>query len=405
MKKLMLLALLVLPLTGYAEGTRGGGNFSIPLFWEKVEKNIIPELKSLKENGSKYLSKKDIDKLIGLMNKKKTKVVETNEVLTIKVKGKKVPVDALNYPGRNFIELYKPTWNSRTQAEYSIDYLILHEFMGLAGLTDIDSEISVKVFPPSREPLDFSSDTIICNGKANYIKFDDQNWHIRSPNRKYIEIKLSDGESINKNPKCGLEDTSTGECIKYVGDYKVKKAKGRIELDFDKDTKADKDYFIEVSANLRSSYYNFGYGGARNRLFNNDPQLYVSFKLKYFDKEKGRNVTAANIIDSSDLRLNSLSKQHDVAGDIPVPVFEDALESNGFELGLAPYNGEMAGLYSNYNIAGYLQSIAEGSGAANVDKYVVETVFNGYSVQKDAKYSALPYLAFATCSLKKAKQN
>jgi hypothetical protein len=386
----------------------GGGNFSIPMIWNQIEVSIAPSLKRLKATGSEQLSPEDIDALLALMSEKVTTIVETNETLTVVLNGKEEPVDAKNFPDNKLIKLFKPTWTHMVHNGFSIAYLILHEFMGLARIPDRDSKVSRKIFPPEKEPLDFDSTQVVCEANIKYVKFNSQRWYVRDPESHRITIPLSKEHFKSGSPKCVINSSDGKECLRYAGDYRVKTGRGTLQLAFDEDTGASRNYSVTFKIHLISDYFGFGWGAAADVLDIRNPHLSVVFDVTSSGESlAGKTLSQVSMETSERTRWGKLSLGV-VESQFPLSIFNEVIESNDYMLGIHPFDGELTHMYHSYNIAGFLEEVIKDAGfqatkedLANRNKYVAENVFRGYEIMRDRnyEYEGLPFRIYAGCRL------
>jgi hypothetical protein len=391
----------------------GGGNFTIPVFWQRVEEGLVPALHKYKTGERKLLGHQQIDKLLSLMKREIVKVELTNEQLFLERDSKKIPVDALNYPSKKLIQLHKPIWQSKIDQGFSIDHLILHEFMGLAGIPDVDSSVSAKIIPPVRSPIAFESDKLKCTTVLKYVFVSDRHtrnkkmsWHVRdtAESDEFI-VQLSPATKLNQKPKCHLKDEKTNTCVQYAEDYKIKTAEFQLPLEFyyprhvefmnDETDITDGEYFIEGSVHLISSYYGYGWGAAASTLFLRQPQLQMVWKLVHYDTKKNLRRILSQVSQET-FETDEFRNTASLAVEFPVSTFTELLEKNGFRLSLIPSGGEVHRMFHSDNIVEFLTQTALSSGAKTqeeVDDFVMNKVLKGMPK------NSLPFRAHGFCTL------
>lgn len=373
----------------------GGGAFTIATFWEIVKTEIVPALKNLDQDKQKILSSEQVSKLLEYMQPKKTQVEMKLEQIYITKNGKKIPVDAANYPSASLIELYQPSWQYQINSGMDIKHLILHEFMGVTKISDLD-HVSSKIFPPRRLPIPFYAQKIVCESAVKYIRIKENNWYINdTPPIDPITFTLSKETRLNKNPKCVETDKETLTCIKYANDYWVKKAEVRIPIILGQNDNAGGTYYIEASINVLSSYYGYGWGAAMNTLFLRNPLMQIIWKLIYIENNRDRKTLT--ILTQEKYETDEFSNKTSLVESIPVPAFIETLNRNGFQLSAAPYKGEVTSLFHSYNIAGFLNETAISNGynqRKEIDNYVVHKILKGM------KGNSLPFRIDVSCTLK-----
>lgn len=372
----------------------GGGNFTVPVFWVRVDREIRPRLVSLKTEKSPLLSAKQIDQLLALMTPRVTRVsLSTTQLYVTSKDGKQDPVDALNYPKLKRIVLHKETWQYKVNTGFDVNHLILHEFMGLAQIND-EMGLSAKVIPPSQRSLDFASDEVRCQTAIKYIRVQNDSWQIRDmPETEEMKVKLSAPRSLNPNPKCGKVDPATKKCLQYVSDFKVREANVSIPVEFDKEDSFDGTYSVDASITLVSGYMNYGWGAAASTLFSQAPQFNIVWRLVHLDSNNQRRVLT--IINDNVEKTDEFRDRATLTQQIPVPVFIETIEKNGFKLSLAPYGGEMTQPFHSYGIAGFLDQTAQNAGYTDhkqADRFIIDKVLGG------ARYS-IPFRVWASCYL------
>lgn len=373
----------------------GGGDFTVPLFWNLVEGEIIPRLKELREQKNVLLSASQIDLLIARMDRKKTNVeLSLKPLFLIKADGTRKPVDALNYPTRSKIQLFKTSWQSMVNMGVDMNHLIVHEFMGLEQINDQDG-LSAKLFPPRRKPISFAADKVVCSVATKYVKVKARSWWVRDfPPQTSEVIQLSSPKKLNPNPQCSMVDSKTGQCLQYVADSRVKEGVLRLQVPFDDGDDPGRKYFIEASVYLVSDYYGHGTGAAAKDLFLRLPEFQVVWKL-IEDRGTEGEVTL-NMATSYTSQRNEYSDAVSLLQNLPMADFTDLLEKNGFMLRLVPYDGEVTDLFHSFNIVGFLESTGKEAGFENVeqrDAFILDRVLVG------AKGNAIPFRIFVECSL------
>ncbi len=103
-----------------------------------------------------------------------------------------------------------------------------------------------------------------------------------------------------------------------------------------------------------------------------------------------------SVVTGSKNTTDSFSDRTTLDQDIPVSDFLDILNTNGFQLAIAGYSGEITSLFHSYNIAGFLESLAGQSGSQDSSQrnnYVIHTALKGMSG------NALPFRVYTSCEL------
>lgn len=370
----------------------GGGTFSRALFWSTIREEIIPGLQS-SENRT-LLTESERKTLIANMDPAVTKIEIVKEQLYVTEDGKRVPVDAVNFASPKMIQLFDPSWQLQVSSNMDIKHLILHEFMGVSKISD-KNLISSQIFPPKRLPISFAANDLECEAAVKYIRVKDEGWYIRDmPPGKPIKVSLSQVKRLNPKPKCSYIDPQTSKCTQYAGDLQVKSAQVRIPVEFDKTDSSGSTYYIDGVINLLNSYYGYGWGAAASDTFKRPSKLEMFWKLVKVG-ENGAKQTLS-VLTSSKSSTDDYSDRTTLAQDIPVSDFLDVLNSNGTQLSLAGYSGEVTSLFHSYNVAGFLESLADQSGLSDPskrNKYIIETALKGMSG------NALPFRVYTSCEL------
>ncbi len=307
---------------------------------------------------------------------------------------KKIPVDAVNYPHRRQIDLHKQTWQYMINLGFDVNHLILHEFMGLAVISDVNG-ISSKLIPPSRSPLDFESNNLYCDAAVKYTKIQNDKWHIRDkPSGQKSSPQFSLPVRLNKNPNCALIDNEAKSCLKYANDYKTKTAKVRIPIEFDHGDFPGGSYSIDASINFVSSYYAYGWGAASRTAFLRKPQLQIIWELIYSNQGREQ---VLGIFSQDTEKTDEFLDQASLVTNIPVPAFMEVLKANNYRFSLAPYQGEIASPFHSYSIAGFLEQTARDAGYTDeisADRFITQNILKG------ASGNAIPFRVYVQCTLK-----
>ncbi|MES2769984.1 MAG: hypothetical protein V4596_12635 [Bdellovibrionota bacterium] len=360
------------------EQDRGGGNFTTALFWEKALSEIKPKLESLEDET--IISKEDKENLIKLIDKNIVEVRLTEEPLYIVKDNESIPVDAVNYPAQKLIELYKPVWMDMVKDGYVVNYLILHEFLGLAKIDDTNYKVSAEIMPAVKMKISFSSNQVSCRVSGKFLFYDEKEWLIRDmPESEPVVKKFSEQQSVN-NASYNKNDIS----IKAM----------RMDLPVVTDTQAqpDSEYYVVVDIQLVNSYKHRGIWDAFNEFFHEPAKLNITWRL--LEKFPNGKIGSLAIAQSSTSTTDEMSDGATLSENIPVSSFAEKLSQNGFTLGLAPHKGEMSSMFHSYNIAGFLQQTASSQGlkgeAANL--FVINKVLKGFP-------KAMPFRVWVSCSL------
>lgn len=354
------------------EQERGGGNFTVPVFWEKVLTEIKPELESLKDE--QILTKIQVQKLLGLMDKDSVEIRLSEIKLTIKEDDDEVPVDAINYPALRLIELDKTSWEYTVKQGHDVNYLILHEFLGLANIDDTNYKISSKILPPKRLNISFDSNQISCEVAGKFLfKTIDNDWLIRDmPESDTVVTVLSKSESKDN--------------------VAIKTARVEMPVITDTEAQPDSKYSIVADIQLADTYKNHGWGDASNELFDNPAKLYITWRL--LETQADGKVISLAIAQNSTSQTNEDRDFATLSENIPVSSFVEKLSQNGYTLRLASYKGEMTDMFHSYNIAGFLKHTAEVQGlkGEEANSFIVNTVLKGFP-------KAMPFRVWVGCKL------
>jgi len=278
----------------------GGGDFSASAFWYKageVKHELIPE----NWHNTNDLNQEQIKKIIALIDPKMTLVKVTSEALYVRSKdGKSLRVDAVNIPEKKIIILFKPTWERYFATGTEVRHLVLHEFLGLAGIDDEGYKISNKFFTPSKQDISFELKKVKCNafGEVHIV-----GEHIKtysngssSPPSEFTG-SVRAGDSSEKCQLMLLETDHGREvqkkCETLDDTYDLKVAQSTIALDLSEPVRQaglrdiTQEIQILVDVAMSGGRRVFGYGAAAGRVSFESPRVTSTARLILLDKKTG----------------------------------------------------------------------------------------------------------------------
>lgn len=256
----------------------GGGNFDLAIFWDQVDRSLVP---GLQNNGNleKLFTKEQARALIELMKKGVVDVEIVDEDLKVlDNRGKEVRVDAVNLPEKKEIRLFRPTWQFYFTKGMEFRHLILHEFMGLAGIPDLAYSVSSRAFQPREKPVSFYYQKMSCEIRSWFMVWNGQAYTIRN---FYAKNSGQNSETpFSKAERKGRSDQNCEDPLPPIRVCKdvsrlVKEARLHLEYEIPQDiqlslkqrglkTESLPQYSVEVIATLEGEAFENGWGAAAN---------------------------------------------------------------------------------------------------------------------------------------------
>jgi len=325
------------PLNGTIDGA-GGGDFTAAEFWSQV--NLV-KFRLTRPVKTDPLRRGEIDSLVLLMDSRNTQLEIVDELLFVKDgQGKEKRVAAKNYPSRSemhgskpLIKLSRPTWQAYRAQGWELRHLILHEFLGLARISDTEYKISTAYFSPIKKPILFSLGGVRCESvglmghQQATGKFSIHQAMIKGKDERLISDFVPFPEPVSiYNSQSGCPECEKSQFKSVQVSFPL--------ITEDEELVGGTNYSINVSLHLYSEQRSYGWGAAAGESYPSPARVEMTTRLIFSppnSKKKSVLATSAAVIEShseqGDLKIsNSLFNSE----------FHSALENNNIQLSVHP---------------------------------------------------------------------
>ena len=339
----------------------GGGTFTLSVFWALV-RQVETSLQD--DTFTNVLSADQLKSVRSLMQKGVVRIeYGVPPLFVVNKDGKRVKVDAINYPNDKKIVIDQKAWDQNFTSGLEMRHLVLHEFLGLAGIDDSEYRISQRYFPPGLTEIPYDMNKLNCSLSYTMGFRLKPDFYIDSGDKSF-EVSFGKSTSVAKQGEkfCVKQGKDQAICGQKGLSSQAKLAEFHQLLDWNRpeDTKLTQ-YAVHGWVQLTNGSYSYGSGAASKERFYEPGSLTLIAKLIISENGHWRDIALSQTV----LQRFQAKKQISVDVDLLHPAALAKITEQGLPFKTADNAPAGSDVLGRYNLWPLLMEIAKAKGVKN----------------------------------------